>query len=111
AGAEWPAGVTAVRFVETASPTLLRAGPFGDLNVPTRGTAWIETRTGRILQTELEIGTERSRPRMVTRFVLDPRLQIVVPQQRRTENPTGFAPYSTFRGFRVDTDTTIGDKR
>ena len=98
-------------FVETARPTLLRAGPFGDSNVPTRGTAWIETRSGRILQTEVEIGTEKSRPRMVTRFALDPRLQIVVPQQMRTTNPTGVAIYSNFRRFRVDTDTTIVDKR
>jgi len=110
AGAEWPAGVKAVTFVETARPTLLRAGPFGDFSVPTRGTAWIETRTGRILQTALEIGTEKSRPRMVTRFALDPRLQIVVPQQMRTENPTGVATYSNFRRFRVDTDTAIADK-
>jgi VWFA-related protein len=110
AGAEWPAGVKAVTFVETARPTLLRAGRFGDFSVPTRGTAWIETRTGRILQTALEIGTEKSRPRMVTRFALDPRLQIVVPQQMRTENPTGVATYSNFRRFRVDTDTAIADK-
>jgi VWFA-related protein len=111
AGADWPTGVKAVTFVETARPTLLRAGPFGDSNVPTRGTAWIETRSGRILQTEVEIGTEKSRPRMVTRFALDPRLQIVVPQQMRTTNPTGVAIYSNFRRFRVDTDTTIVDKR
>jgi hypothetical protein len=67
--------------------------------------------TGRILHTELEISTERSRPRVVTRFVLDARLQIVVPQQMRTKNPTGVATYSNFRRFRVDTDTTILDKR
>ena len=111
AGPEWPAGVKAVAFAETARPTLLRAGPFGDFDVPTRGTAWIETRTGRILQTELEIGTEKSRPRTITRFAIDPRLQIVVPQQMRTENPTGVATYSNFRRFRVDTDTAIADKR
>jgi VWFA-related protein len=111
AGPEWPAGVKAVAFVETARPTLLRAGPFGDFDVPTRGTAWIEVRTGRILQTELEVGIGRSRPRTTTRFGLDPRLQIVVPQQMRTENPTGVATYSNFRRFRVDTDTAIADKR
>jgi VWFA-related protein len=111
AGPEWPAGVVSVAFVETARPTLLRGGPFGDFDIPTRGTAWIEARTGRILQTELEMGTGKSRPRMVTRFALDPRLQIVVPQQMRTENPTGVATYSNFRRFNVETDTTIANQR
>ena len=111
AGPEWPAGVQAIAFVETAKPTLLRGGPFGDFDLPTRGTAWIEVRTGRILQTELEIVTQKSRPRMVTRFVLDPRLQIVVPQQMHTENPSGVATYTNFRRFRVETETTIGNDR
>jgi hypothetical protein len=35
-----------------------------------------------------------------------------VPQQMRTENPTGVATYSNYRRFRVDTDTKITpDKR
>ena len=44
---------------------------------------------------------------MVTTFALDRKLQIVVPQQMRTENPTGVATYSNFRRFRVDTDTAM----
>jgi hypothetical protein len=111
AGPEWPAGVQAVAFVETARPTLLRAGPLGGLDAPTRGAAWIEVLTGRILQTELEIVTQTSHPRMVTRFALDPQLRIVVPQQMRTKNPTGVATYTNFRRFRVETDTTIANPR
>ena len=54
AGSDWPREVKAVTFVEVARPTLLRTGSFGGVDVPTRGTAWIEEGTGRILQTELK---------------------------------------------------------
>lgn len=107
AGNEWPREVKAVTFVETGRPTLLRTGPFGDLDAPTRGTAWIEEGTGRILQTELEVGRGRSAPKMVTRFKLDGRLQVMVPETMRTENPDGMATYTNFRRFGVETDTAI----
>jgi hypothetical protein len=96
-----------VTFVETARPTLLRTGQFGDIDVPTRGTAWIEEATGRISQSELEIGSGRSATRLTTRFALDDRLQIMVPSQMRTENPSGVATYRNFRRFRVQTDTAV----
>ena len=107
AGREWPPQVRAVTFVETSRPTLLRTGQFGDIDVPTRGTAWIEEATGRIVQSELEIGTGKSPPRLTTRFTLDDRLQIMVPSQMRTENPSGVATYRNFRRFRVQTDTVV----
>jgi hypothetical protein len=107
AGREWPPQVRAVTFVETARPTLLRTGQFGDIDVPTRGTAWIEEATGRISQSELEIGSGRSATRLTTRFALDDRLQIMVPSQMRTENPSGVATYRNFRRFRVQTDTAV----
>jgi hypothetical protein len=46
AGPDWPREVKAVAFVEMGRPTLLREGSFGDIDVPTRGTAWIEETTG-----------------------------------------------------------------
>ena len=107
AGPDWPAAVKAVAFVETGRPTLLRAGPLGDLDVPARGTAWIEEGTGRILQTELQLGGGRSTMTVVTRFRLDQRLQIMVPELMRTENPDGVATYSNFRRFGVQTETAI----
>ena len=107
AGAEWPREVKAVTFVETARPTLLRAGPLGDLDVPARGTAWIEEATGRILQTELQMGQGRAAPRTVTRFTVDARLQIMVPVSMRSENPTGAATYSNFRRFTVQADSAV----
>jgi VWFA-related protein len=107
ADSEWPREVKVVTFVETGRPTLLRTGPFGDLDAPTRGMAWIEEGTGRILQTELEVGRGRSAPKMVTRFKLDERLQVTVPDTMRTENPEGVATYSNFRRFAVETETAI----
>jgi VWFA-related protein len=107
AGPEWPREVKAVTFAEIGRPTLLRAGQFGDVDAPSRGTAWIEEATGRILQTELEIGRGRSAPKMTTKFRLDDRLQVTVPVEMRTENPDGVATYTNFRRFGVETDTTI----
>jgi hypothetical protein len=111
AGREWPPGVSAVSFVETTRPTILRGGLLGDLDVPVRGTAWIESGTGRVLQTELLVPTGKSTTAMVTRFALDRRLQIMVPEQMRTRNPNGVATYGNFRRFTVQTDTTIGSPR
>jgi VWFA-related protein len=105
AGGEWAKDVKAVSFVETARPTLLRAA--GGIDIPSRGTAWIEEGTGRILQTELEIPNGKGKTKIVTTFGLDPRLQIVVPQQMRSENPTGRATYTNFRRFRVDTSEAV----
>ena len=94
-------------FVEVGRPTMLRQGIFGDIDVPTRGTAWIEETTGRILQTELEVGRGRSAPAMVTRFGLDDRLQVTVPVEMRTRNPEGIATYTNFRRFGVETDSNV----
>ena len=63
--------------------------------------------TGRVLQTELQIGRGRSVPTMVTTFRLDERLQVTVPVEMRTENPDGRAIYTGFRRFGVETDTVI----
>jgi hypothetical protein len=105
AGKEWPPGVNAVTFVEKGRPTLLRTGPLGNVDVPTRGTAWIEASTGRVLQTELQLGRGRSAPTMITRFTLDDRLQVMVPESMRTQHPEGTATYTNFRRFGVETDT------
>jgi len=107
AGPGWPREVKAVTFVEIGRPTLLRTGAFGDIDVPTRGTAWIEEGTGRVLQTELQVGRGKSLPTMVTKFKLDERLQVTVPVEMRTQNPDGLAIYSNFRRFDVSTDTII----
>jgi VWFA-related protein len=103
----WPDGVRQVSFVETARPTLLRAGYSSQLDVPSRGIAWIEEATGRVLQTELEIGDGRSRPIVTTTFKLDERLQVMVPDRMQSRNPEGTAVYSNFRRFTVSAETGI----
>jgi hypothetical protein len=107
AGSEWPREVKLVTFVELGRPTLLRTGAFGDLDVPTRGRAWIEEGTGRVLQTELEVGRGRGIPLMVTKFRVDDKLQVTVPIEMRTQNPDGLARYSNFRRFAVATEAVI----
>ena len=107
AKAPWPDGVREVSFVEAARPTLLRAGRTGQIDVPSRGKAWIEESTGRVLQTELEIGAGRSRPIVTTTFKLDERLQVMVPDRMQTRNPEGTAVYSNFRRFTVSAATAI----
>jgi hypothetical protein len=107
AGKDWPPEVKAVTFVEVGRPTLLRGGTFRDIDVPTRGTAWIEEATGRIVQTELEMGRGRSAPTMVTKFGVDDELQVTVPIEMRTRNPEGIATYTNFRRFSVGTEAHI----
>jgi hypothetical protein len=109
AGDEWPEQVVAVAFEETQRPTMLRGGPLGEEDVPTRGMAWIESATGRLLQTELQVGEGRRAPRVTTRYQLDPTLQIMVPELMRTENPRGVATYSNFRRFTVGTETVFAE--
>jgi VWFA-related protein len=110
AGGDWPAGVKAVTFVETARPTLLRGFPRGG-DVPVRGTAWIEERTGRVLRSEARIGEGRSAPGVTTTFRFDESLNATVPVEMRTRNPDGVATYSNIRRFRVETETILPDAR
>jgi hypothetical protein len=107
AGGEWPKGVKELTFIETAKPTLLRSGLGSQANVPTRGKAWIEPQTGRILQTELEIRATSKTTIIVTKFGLDERLQVMVPIEMHTQNPTGTAKYTNFRRFGAKTDEQL----
>jgi len=106
-GKEWPRTVKGLTFVETAKPTLLQSGPFANQNVPTRGTAWIESATGRVLQTELEVRDGRTVTTLVTRFAPDKRLGVMVPVEMRTEKPDATARYSNFRRFDVKTEERL----
>jgi hypothetical protein len=110
AGRDWATTVKSVAFVESARPTILRAGLQGERDLPVRGTAWIEPDTGKVLQTELLVPSGRSTTSIVTRFTLDQRLQIMVPEQMRTQNPNGVAAYSHFRRFNVATETAVEAK-
>ena len=108
AGREWPEGTVAVGFLETAKPTLLRTGSLGDPNAPTRGTIWVEERTGRVFETELQVRNDGRVVTMRTKFLFDERLQVIVPGEMQTKSPDALAVYSNFRRFTVRTDETIG---
>lgn len=107
AGRDWPKGVRALTFVETVRPTLLQSRSKSQPNVFTRGTAWIEVQTGRILQTELEVRDGNIFTKLVTKFGMDERLKVMVPIEMRTDNPDGIAKYSNFRRFDVKTDEEL----
>ncbi|HEX5108732.1 MAG TPA: hypothetical protein VFV95_09810 [Vicinamibacterales bacterium] len=109
AGKEWPRTVKGLTFVETARPTLIQSGPFANQNVPTRGTAWIDTVTGRVLQTDLEVRDGRDVTKIVTRFAPDKRLGVMVPIEMRTEKPDATARYTNFRRFEVKTEERLQD--
>jgi hypothetical protein len=109
AGREWPPRTKLLKFVETAKPTLLRAGVFRENDVPTRGTAWVEEGSGRILQTELQIRDDQTVTTVRTRFDVDARLFLMVPVEMQTQKPDGRAIYSKFRRFNVLTEEVLSE--
>ena len=47
---------------------------------------------------------------VVTRFRLDERLQIMVPELMRTQNPAGVATYRHYRRFAVSTESEVAEE-
>lgn len=107
ADTQWPRHTKLLTFTETTKPTLLRTGMAGSLDVYTRGNAWIEEATGRVLQTELSIRFPDGVTTIKTTFTMDPRLQIMVPMTMQTSKPEGKASYSNFRRFLVQVNEAI----
>lgn len=109
------AGVRRIRFEERATPTILRQSDGRD--VTTSGTAWVVETTGRIVRTELQIGTPGRLSRAVilsTTFKMDEALGVYVPATmqegftlRDTSGVKGTAYYSRFRRFAVRTSEAI----
>jgi hypothetical protein len=96
-----------VSFEERARPTRIRTTRAQD--VKTKGLAWIDPGTGRILKSELDAEIQRGlRARITTAYTPDERLQMWVPA-RMTERYeiesrtiTGEATYTNFRRFETD---------
>ena len=96
-----------VSFEERARPTRIRTTRAQD--VKTKGLAWIDPGTGRILKSELDAQIQRGlRARITTAYAPDERLQMWVPA-RMTERYeiesrtiTGEATYTNFRRFETD---------
>lgn len=80
-----------------------------------RGTAWVEAATGRILQTEVRIGSSLGAPTSRTTFRYDGALQVAVPVEMKTTwspgapsiSIKGSAKYGNFRQFAVRTDESL----
>ena len=100
-GRDFPRNTRTLVFQETAKPTLFRSGVFNDQDVPTRGTAWVERDTGRVLQTELQIRVGSSVTKITTKFAVDEGTGFYVPTQMTTAKPDAFATYRNFRRFNV----------
>ncbi len=99
-----------INYVERAVPTVFRSGE-GNRDLPARGRMWIEEQTGRIVRTELLLGTGAE---IVTVFQFDDGLQMDVPVEMRdtyflpNHNVlSGVATYSRFRRFDVRTEETF----
>jgi hypothetical protein len=104
---QWPRHTKLLTFTETQKPTLLRSGVMRENDVPTRGTAWIEEATGRVLQTELQIRHPDGITTVKTTFAMDAHLQIMAPATMQTTRPEGRATYSNFRRFIIQVDEAV----
>jgi hypothetical protein len=107
AGAEAVENATAIKyaFVERSRPTVVQDR---DRDVFARGSIWIEEATGQILQTVLDLASQRDalQGRMTVRYRADARFDVLVPSEMREaytaasgEQVTTRATYSDFRRF------------
>jgi hypothetical protein len=101
-----------VHFEETTTPTMLRREK--DLDLPARGSIWVSERTGKVVKTELRLGSDPTTTTITTMFGRDAQLGIDVPVLlEQTYHPSpdelikGIARYSNFRRFSVSTDEKI----
>jgi hypothetical protein len=109
AGEETVQGARAwlVSFEERARPSLIRTP--GGQDVRTKGLAWIDPRTGRVLKTRLDPQVRRGvTARIITIYAPDERLQLWVPigMEDLYETPSGTlaceATYTNFRRFETE---------
>jgi len=96
-----------VSFEERARPALIKT--HGGRDVKSKGLAWIDPGTGRILKTELDPQLHRGRAsRIATTYAPDERLQLWVPvemtevYEMESRTLTGTATYTNFRRFETE---------
>jgi len=104
--------VRTVRFVEFRVPSLLKGNSNSD--ILSRGLMWIEQATGRVVKTELQLGSTMVPVRISTLYKFDDELGINVPTEMEDLYPNtpsgefkGKATYGKFRRFEVKTEETI----
>ena len=107
ASREFPRNTRMLAFQETTKPTLFRTGTYNELDVPTKGTAYVERDTGRVLQTELQIRAGSQVTKVITQFAQDEGQQMLVPTRMTIEKPDAWATYTNYRRFRVNVQETL----
>lgn len=104
-----PDAVWRIAFAETDSPTLVRGT--GGKNIRSRGEIWVDTASGRILQTELiseDVGIIAT---ITVRYRTQPGFTLLLPEEMRElyrvrvneSRIDGRASYGRFRQFTVTT--------
>jgi len=103
--------VRQVQFQEWKVPSIIKGN--GNLDILTRGLVWVEEDTGRVVRTELRIGSRSSPVSIITEFAFDDELGINVPVTMRDWYPDGtgeirgVATYGRFRRFQVTTTEEV----
>jgi hypothetical protein len=104
--------VRQVQFQEFRLPTLIKGN--GNQDILSRGLVWIEEDTGRVVKTELRIGSRSSPISVITDYKFDDELGINVPVAMKDWYPDGTtgairgdATYGRFRRFRVTTEEAL----
>jgi hypothetical protein len=99
--------VRQVQFQEFKLPSLIKGN--GNQDILSRGLAWIDEDTGRVVKTELRIGSRSAPISIITEYKFDDELGINVPVTMRDWYPDGtgeirgVATYGRFRRFQVQT--------
>ena len=92
-----------IDFVETASPTVIQTS--SGLDLPSRGSVWMEEQSGRVFQTEVRDRDARGWTRLMVTFVEHRGLGLLVPDRMREVfaigggTGDGEARYTNFRRF------------
>jgi formylglycine-generating enzyme required for sulfatase activity len=105
-------GVTVVDYKEVGSPAMIRGEAGRDL--PAHGRVWIDSATGRVLKTELQVEQPAIRAIITTTFQAEEKSGIAVPLEMREQYtfPNGnrvntVASYGRFRRFDVSASEDI----
>ena len=106
------AGLSVVEFKETATPAMVRGEAGRDLLA--HGRVWIDSATGRVTKTELQVEQPVIRASIVTTFRLEDQSGIGVPEEMREQYTFAngnriatVATYGRFRRFDVNTTEDI----
>ena len=103
--------VRQVQFQEFKVPSLIKGN--GNQDILSRGLAWIEEDTGRVVKTELRVGSRSAPISIITEYKFDDELGINVPVAMRDWYPDGtgeirgVATYGRFRRFQVKTTEEV----